>query len=49
VLLRMPLLLRGSVEISAAAKAILPEDGKDPNCGLGPQHTPEVSWYETKQ
>jgi hypothetical protein len=31
VLLRMPLLLRGSVEISAAARAILQEDGIRPS------------------
>jgi hypothetical protein len=37
----MPLLLRGSVEFKAAARAILREDGKDPSQDLGP---PVHSW-----
>jgi hypothetical protein len=49
VLLRMPLLLRGSVKISATARAILQEDGKDPSCDLGPPVHSSGSWSETKQ
>jgi hypothetical protein len=49
VLLRMPLLLRGSVKINAAARAILQEDGKDPSCDLGPPVHSWGSWSGTKQ
>jgi hypothetical protein len=49
VLLRMPLLLRGSVKINAAARAILREDGKDPSCDLGPPVHSWGSWSGTKQ
>jgi hypothetical protein len=49
VLLRMPLLLRGSVKINAVARAILREDGKDPSCDLGPPVHSWGSWSGTKQ
>jgi hypothetical protein len=49
VLLRMPLLLRGSVKINAAARSILREDGKDPSCDLGPPVHSWGSWFGTKQ
>jgi hypothetical protein len=49
VLLRMPLLLRGSVKINAAARAILREDDKDPNGDLGPPVHSWGSWFGTKQ